>query len=89
MIKKIPLRKCVVCNERKSKHELIRIVKNNLGEISIDLTGKANGKGAYLCLNKECFEKAKKKDLFSKAFRQKVSSEIYEKLLKEVQKHEE
>jgi len=88
MTKKIPLRKCVSCNERKTKKELLRIVRNKEGEISIDLTGKANGKGAYICSNKDCFELAHKKNLLSKAFKEKVPNEIYEKLLEEVKKYD-
>ncbi|MCT4661440.1 MAG: YlxR family protein [Tissierellales bacterium] len=89
MAKKIPLRKCVGCDVRKTKKELIRVVRNKEGEISLDTTGKANGKGAYLCPNSECFEKAYKKDLLSRAFKEKVSNEIYEALLEEIKKYEE
>ena len=56
--KKIPLRKCISCNERKSKKDLIRLVKKGDKDVIIDKTGKANGRGAYLCLNLECIDDA-------------------------------
>ena len=59
--KKIPMRKCVGCNEMKPKKELIRIVRSPEGEISADLTGKKAGRGAYLCRSSDCLEKEKKK----------------------------
>ena len=65
--KKIPLRKCVSCNERKPKKSLIRVVKNNEKEVEIDLSGKANGRGAYLCLNLECIDEAEKTQKLSRA----------------------
>ncbi len=62
--KKVPLRKCVACNENKPKKELIRIVKNKEGLVDVDLTGKMNGRGAYICYNIDCFNEAQKaKDL--------------------------
>ena len=57
-LKKIPLRSCIVCNVQKNKSDLIRIVMNKEGNISIDKTGKANGRVAYICNNIECLEKA-------------------------------
>ena len=57
--KKIPLRMCLGCNEMKPKRELIRVVKNKDGELFVDLTGKLNGRGAYICKNRECFSKAR------------------------------
>lgn len=61
--KKIPLRKCVVTGEMKPKKELIRVVRSKEGEISVDPTGKKNGRGAYLTLDKECILAAKRKTL--------------------------
>ncbi len=72
------------CNEMKGKKELIRVVKNQEGEIKVDLTGKANGRGAYICLDKECFQKAKKTKAFNRAFQCNVEDEIYEKLIQEI-----
>ena len=59
-IKKIPQRKCVGCNEMKEKKALLRIVRSPEGEISLDLTGKKAGRGAYVCQSKECITKAVK-----------------------------
>ncbi|WP_413381534.1 RNase P modulator RnpM [Alkalihalobacillus sp. 1P02AB] len=78
--RKVPLRKCVVTNEMKPKQELIRVVRSPEGEVSVDLSGKKNGRGAYLSNSKECFELAKKKDVLSKQLQVKVSPEIYDEL---------
>ena len=58
--KKIPMRMCLGCGEMKPKRELIRVVKSKEGDISLDLTGKKSGRGAYICKSVECFEKARK-----------------------------
>ena len=79
-MKKIPQRTCIGCNQAKNKNELIRIVKNNNNEIFIDLTGKANGRGAYICNSVECLEKAVKSKRLEKSFDTKISDEIYENL---------
>jgi len=86
--RKIPLRKCVGCGEQKSKKELIRVVKTKDGEFFVDFTGKANGRGAYICPDIECFNKALKRDSLSRSFQTKVGSEIYEKLKEELLNHE-
>ena len=78
--KKIPLRKCVACNESKSKKELIRVVKDNKDHVDVDLTGRMNGRGAYVCLNKECIEKAKKTKKFNRALGMEIPEEVYVKL---------
>ena len=80
MPKKIVNRTCIGCNTVKDKRELIRIVKDKEGNISIDRTGKANGRGAYLCDNIECFEKMIKAKRLERAFEMKIEDEIYEKL---------
>ena len=79
-MKKIPQRTCIGCNQTKNKNELIRIVKNNEGEIFLDLTGKANGRGAYICKDATCLEKAVKSKRLEKNFETKISNEIYESL---------
>lgn len=66
---------------------MIRIVKNKEGEINIDFTGKAHGRGAYICPNLECLEKAKKKNALNKAFEMAVPDEIFEKLAGELSKN--
>lgn len=68
------------CNSQKNKNELIRIVKNKEGIISIDRTGKAQGRGAYICDNVECLEKVIKSKRLERALNTKISDEIYEEL---------
>ncbi|MCD7974613.1 MAG: YlxR family protein [Phascolarctobacterium sp.] len=87
-IKKIPQRKCVGCNEMKDKKSLVRVVRSPEGEISIDSTGKKNGRGVYLCPNRECVEKAKKGKRLEKALEKTISDEIYGQLL-EIENHDE
>lgn len=79
-MKSLPQRTCIGCNSKKNKSELIRIVKNKEGNISIDKTGKATGRGAYICDNVECLEKAIKSKKIEKAFEMKINNEIYESL---------
>lgn len=75
--KKLPLRKCIGCNESKQKKELVRFVKTPDGNITLDLTGKKNGRGAYICPNTECLKKAKKSRRLEKAFEMAVSEDVY------------
>lgn len=86
--KKVPQRKCIACQDRDNKKELIRIVKNKEGQIFIDLTGKANGRGAYICKDSECLKKAIKSKALNRAFKMEVPNEVYEKLLAELEAHE-
>ena len=79
-MKKEPQRTCLGCKESKNKKELIRIVKQNDGKIFIDKTGKANGRGAYICNNIECLEKAIKSKRLENNFETKIDNEIYESL---------
>jgi len=79
-LKKIPLRTCMGCNEKKPKKELVRIVKNKEGEIFIDKTGKAEGRGAYICNSEECLEKIVKSKRIEKVLEVKISDEIYNNL---------
>ena len=79
-MKNIPKRTCIGCNEVKDKKELIRIVKNKEGEIFVDKTGKANGRGAYLCDNIECLEKAIKTKKLERTFEVAIDSKLYEDL---------
>ena len=78
--KKVPLRKCVGCSESKPKKELIRIVKNKEQEVFIDETGKANGRGAYVCKDIKCFNKAIKSKAIYKALGKDLSEEAIESL---------
>lgn len=79
-MKDLPKRTCIGCGEVKLKKDLIRIVKNKEGEISVDRTGKANGRGAYLCDNIECLEKAIKTKKLERSFEMQINSEIYDEL---------
>lgn len=79
-MKRQPVRTCMGCNEKRDKKELIRIVKNKDNEISIDRTGKLEGRGAYLCDNIQCLEKLIKSKRLEKIFDRKISDEIYENL---------
>lgn len=82
--KKIPMRKCVGCQEMKSKKEMIRVLKTSEDTFELDATGKKNGRGAYLCFSKECFEKAVKNKGLERSFKQAIPKEVYEKLEKEM-----
>lgn len=79
-MKKIPQRTCLGCNEAKPKNELIRIVKQSDGKIFVDKTGKAEGRGAYICNNVECLEKAIKSKRLNRSFETEINNEIYESL---------
>ena len=79
-MKKIPMRKCVITNERLPKKELIRIVKNKNNEINIDRTEKQEGRGAYLCNDIKCLEKVIKSKRLEKIMDRKISEEIYKNL---------
>ena len=85
MEKKLPLRLCIGCNAMKNKKEMIRIVKNEEG-INLDKTGKKNGRGAYLCDDVECLEKAIKSRGLERSFKMVISKEIYTKLLEDMGK---
>ena len=87
--KKIPMRKCNGCGEQKPKKELVRIVKSPDGEVSLDLTGKASGRGAYICNNAECLKKARKSHRIDKAFEIAIPDEVYEQMLTEISKDEQ
>mgnify|MGYP000060377874 CR=1 FL=1 len=83
-MKKIPTRTCIGCGEQKPKNELIRIVKNQTGEIKVDKIGKLSGRGAYICDNSECLEKAIKSKRFEKEFETNISDEIYSSLRRDI-----
>lgn len=78
--RKVPLRKCVGCMEQKPKKELVRVSKTKDGLVSLDLTGKAHGRGAYLCNSKACLEKAVKKKALNRALETEISNEILEEI---------
>ncbi len=76
-VKKVPMRTCIACRSEKPKKELIRIVKNKEGEYAVDRTGKLNGRGAYVCDDKACFEKVIKRKLLNHVFGVEVPQEVY------------
>ncbi len=83
--RKIPMRRCVGCREMKDKRELLRIVRNNEGEIFVDPTGKKNGRGAYICKSIECFSKARKAKSFSNEFSCEIPEEVYDEITKQLE----
>lgn len=82
--KKIPLRKCTGCGEMKPKKELVRVVKTPEDEILIDLTGRKNGRGAYICRDVECLKKARKAKRIEKSFQCNIPDEVYDKMEQEL-----
>ena len=83
MNKKIPMRQCVGCGEMKSKKEMMRILKTEEDDIVLDVTGKKNGRGAYLCKTEECLKKARKNRGIERSFKKSISAEVYDNLEKE------
>ncbi|MDE7187422.1 MAG: YlxR family protein [Lachnospiraceae bacterium] len=88
MAKKIPMRQCVGCGEMKSKKEMMRVLKSTEGSIVLDMTGRKNGRGAYLCMNKECLMKARKNKGLERSFKMSIPKEIYENLEREFEEGE-
>lgn len=80
MPKKVPQRTCMGCQAKKDKRELVRIVRSPEGEISIDLTGKKPGRGAYICPDPECLQKVVKSKRLERSLETRISEEIYESL---------
>ena len=78
--KKVPMRMCTGCGEMKPKRELVRVVKNSEGEISLDLTGKAQGRGAYVCRSIDCLKKARKSRRIERSFKCRIPDELYDKM---------
>lgn len=98
-MKKVPLRKCTGCGEMKPKRELIRVVKSpekcgengevlSGGEVSLDLTGKASGRGAYVCKSPVCFELARKARRFERSLSCKIPEEVYDRMSLELNQSE-
>ena len=83
-VKKIPQRKCVGCQEMKSKKEMLRILRTEDGSVVLDTTGRKNGRGAYLCYSADCFEKAVKSKGLERALKIAVTPEVYEDLKMEI-----
>lgn len=78
--KYVPLRRCMACNEQKEKKDLLRIVKTQDGVLEIDLSGKKNGRGAYICKNEECLNKVKKTKKFERVLNISIDESFYESI---------
>lgn len=87
-IKKIPMRQCMGCNERKPKNELVRIVRSPDGEIALDFTGKKNGRGAYLCRSAECLRRAAKSHRIDRVLECTVPEAVYQAMEREIASYE-
>ena len=85
--KRIPMRMCLGCREMKPKKELIRIVKDKEGNISIDFTGKMSGRGAYICKHVSCFNKVRKGKGLERAFETSIDEEIYDELKNQLEEN--
>lgn len=83
-VKKTPMRMCTGCGEMFDKRTLVRVVKSPDGEVSLDLTGKKSGRGAYVCKNPHCLAKARKKKAFERAFSVQISEEVYNQMEEEM-----
>ena len=87
--KKIPMRMCTGCGEHFPKKELVRVVRSKEGYISVDLTGKKSGRGAYVCKSVECLKKARKTKRFERACECQIPDEVYDRLEEEMEKGDE
>lgn len=83
-VKKVPMRKCVGCGEMKNKKEMMRVIKTAEETFLLDVTGKQNGRGAYLCKCMECLQKAIKSKGLERSFKQAIPKNVYEELEKEM-----
>ena len=79
-MKKVPVRRCLGCMESKPKKELCRVVKAKDGTVTLDNTGKMEGRGAYICFNEECLEKAIKSRRLQKEFEMQIDNQLFEEL---------
>ena len=80
VVKKIPERKCMGCNEKKPKKELIRVLRTPEGKVELDTTGKKSGRGAYICKSKACFDKAYKSKRLERCLEVDIPDEVYENI---------
>ena len=81
-MKKIPMRRCLATNQSFPKKDLLRIVRTPEGEVKVNLTGKLNGKGAYISKSLEALQLARKKKVLSRALETEIKEEVYEEILK-------
>ena len=86
MPKKIPQRQCMGCRERKAKNDLIRVVRGTDGVVSLDFSGKLNGRGAYLCPDPECLKKAQKSKALERSLEAEIPETVYSRLTAEMER---
>lgn len=86
--RKIPMRMCAGCGEHKPKGELMRIVRDSEGDVSLDLTGKKNGRGAYLCRNLDCLKKARKSKRIDRTLETQIPDAVYDRIEEEFTQNE-
>ena len=85
MQKKIPQRQCMGCRERKNKRDMIRVVRQTNGEVSLDFSGKLNGRGAYICPDPECLKKARKAKSLDRSLEVTIPEDVYDRLDQEME----
>ena len=85
MQKKVPQRQCMGCRERKNKKDMIRVVRETSGNVTLDFSGKLNGRGAYVCPDPECLKKARKAKSLDRSLETPIPEEVYDRLEKEMQ----
>ena len=85
MQKKIPQRQCMGCRERKAKRDMIRVVRTTEGTVSLDFSGKLNGRGAYVCPDMECLKKAQKSRSLERCLETEIPQEVYDRLTREME----
>ena len=84
MQKKIPQRQCMGCRERQNKRDMIRVVRQTSGDVTLDFSGKLNGRGAYVCPDPECLKKARKAKSLERSLETPIPEEVYDRLEKEM-----
>ena len=84
MAKQLPVRQCIGCREMKPKNEMVRIIRTPDNDICLDKTGRMNGRGAYICLNLDCYKKAVRSKAIERALKQEIPDDIYEAIGKEM-----
>ena len=85
MQKKIPQRQCMGCRERKPKREMLRVVRGTDGTVSLDFSGKVNGRGAYVCPDAECLKKAQKSRALERCLETPVPQDVYDRMIREME----
>ena len=85
MQKKIPQRQCMGCRERKNKRDMIRVVRTTEGTVSLDFSGKLNGRGAYVCPDTACLQKARKTRSLERCLEVEIPEDVYDRLAREME----